>query len=220
MIERLREPLPSGWDGRTLLYGFLSRRCSRDFLAEYFEANPDVLARVSSPGGYLEAVPEVRLAARLHELGLLPEEERARFAATVSQLAVDIADPGFFTSRDVRALLRDAEFVDIRHRVRGEVIPNLGDVISDWRSNYDRESEPDDYLRPLRDQLSAYLQLYGGDVEAVEEIEVALAAVSDLAGDLEQERRIREEPEPEDLPDERLPVVPRPRRSIFDDVDE
>ena len=42
----------------------------------------------------LSAVPEVGLAVRLHEFGLLPEENRRKFVRTVSEYAVDGARLG------------------------------------------------------------------------------------------------------------------------------
>jgi hypothetical protein len=64
------------WATRQGLLGFLTRRCSKDFLELYLASNPDIFTKVSTPGLFLNSVPEVDLAVRLRELGLLPEIHR------------------------------------------------------------------------------------------------------------------------------------------------
>ena len=54
----------------------------------YFDRHPDLLDKVAKPGLLLHAVPEVDLAVRLHELGLLPDGHRKKFIATVSNYAL------------------------------------------------------------------------------------------------------------------------------------
>jgi len=56
----------SAWGAKRALQGFLSRRCSKEFVSLYLEHDPDILDRVSEPGLFLDTVPEVRLAERLH----------------------------------------------------------------------------------------------------------------------------------------------------------
>jgi hypothetical protein len=77
----------SDWGVRQNLQGFLARRCSKDFLELYLEKNPALIDMVSKPGLYLDSVPEVRLAQRLHEFGLLSQEQRKAFVRTVSEYA-------------------------------------------------------------------------------------------------------------------------------------
>ena len=77
-----KSPWLSAWGTKDALQGFLSRRCSKDFVSLYLLNNPDLLDRVSKPGLFLYAVSEVRLAERLHEFGLLPEENGKKFIET------------------------------------------------------------------------------------------------------------------------------------------
>ena len=90
MIEKLRgmrssksykSDLLSMFGARGNLQGFLTYRCSREFLSLYLQHDSDVLDEVSEPGLFLGSVPEVSLAKRLHEFGLLPDEHRRRFCS-------------------------------------------------------------------------------------------------------------------------------------------
>ncbi len=78
----------SAWDARWTLYRFLASRCSKEFLATYLVHDPDLVKKVTDPSQSGRFSPEVSLAIRLHEFGLLPEENRKAFTAKVSELAV------------------------------------------------------------------------------------------------------------------------------------
>ena len=81
--------LLSMFSARKNLQGFLARRCSKEFLSLYLRRHSDLLDQVSEPGLHLDAVPEVRLAKRLHEFGILPDEQRKKFVETVSNYALE-----------------------------------------------------------------------------------------------------------------------------------
>jgi hypothetical protein len=112
MLTRLQEftpskdykhPTLSHWGAKRALQGFLGQRCSKEFLTLYIEHNPGLLGQVSEPGLFLDSVPEVDLAQRLHEFGLLTEENRKKFVETASDYAI--------TGQDTapRYLLRDRD---------------------------------------------------------------------------------------------------------------
>lgn len=79
-----KSPWLSTFGAKRDLQGFLGRRCSKEFLLLYLQNNLDLLDQVSEPGLFLHAAPEVRLAQRLYEFALLPEEKRKKFVETVS----------------------------------------------------------------------------------------------------------------------------------------
>ena len=65
-----KSPRMAHWYSQSRLDSFLTARCSKDFLAQYIEAHPDVLPRVSDPGLMLNAVMEVDLAVRIFRTAL------------------------------------------------------------------------------------------------------------------------------------------------------
>lgn len=152
MIERLRnfsasnqykDEWMSSWGARWTLYRFLANRCSKDFLAAYLEQSPDVLQRVAKPGLSLSAVPEVDLAVRLHEFGLLPEEVRKAFIKAVSTYAVEGQDLYALDDPGVRSVFQDSEFDELVEMVRADLIPKLADVRRSAQSNHSSSDSPD-----------------------------------------------------------------------------
>ena len=107
---------------RENLQGFLAYRCSKEFLSLYLERYPRLLDQVSEPGLLLEAVPEVRLAERLYEFGLLPDEQRRKFVETVSNYAVEGLDGGALSDNAIRSLFTRDECEDLVERVRVELL--------------------------------------------------------------------------------------------------
>ena len=91
IIEKLKD-IKGTFEAKDRRLGFLTYRCSEEFLSLYLDHNPDLLYEVSNPGLYLEAVPEVPLAERLHEFGLLPNEQRRAFVEKVSGYALEGED--------------------------------------------------------------------------------------------------------------------------------
>ncbi|MFY9729213.1 MAG: hypothetical protein WAK24_01300 [Candidatus Acidiferrales bacterium] len=124
------------WGSKWALYGFLSRRCSKEFLKLYIRDNPDVLDRISEPGLMLSAMSEVDLVVRLHTLGLLPEEHRRRFIETVSRYACDGDDLSAMSNKSIRSVFMDSEFDELKRRVRSELLPRLDDVRRNRQSNH------------------------------------------------------------------------------------
>ena len=88
--QQYKLSVQSFFEVKRALHGFLSHRCSREFLSLYLEHDPEILDKVSHPGLYLEAVSEVGLAERLHEFALLPDRQRKEFVETVSDYALQV----------------------------------------------------------------------------------------------------------------------------------
>ncbi len=109
----------------------MARRCSPEFLALYLAEHPDLLTTVSKPGLLLNSVPEVDLAVRLHELGLLPEIHRKTFVETVSEYALNGEDLYALDDDGIQSVYTEEEFVDFKQRVRTELVPRLDDIRSD-----------------------------------------------------------------------------------------
>jgi energy-coupling factor transporter ATP-binding protein EcfA2 len=216
---KYKTPLYSAWHRRDRLETFLAFRCSKEFLSQYIDANPDILNRVASPGLLLNSVSEVDLAIRLNKFGLLPEDSRKRFVRTVTSYALEGEDLYALESQRIQSVFTEDELSDFRARVRSELLPKLSDVRYDWQSNHDSSSEADGYMEPLIDSFKALKVEFVDEPEIVDEIERQIQFA---------EQWIADHTADESRPDRRSltlgeadnsRVQPNTTRGIFDDID-
>jgi len=224
MIQRLRDfsasnqykvGSMSSWGARWTLYRFLANRCSKDFLAAYLEQSPDVLQRVAKPGLNLSAVSEVDLAVRLHEFGLLPEEDRKAFVETVSTYAVDGEDLYALDDPGVRSVFQDSEFDELEEAVRTDLLPKLADVRWNAQSSYSSSGSPDEHMQGILESFGILKKRFGEDEQLVKLIDREIDLVNEWISETEP-------PEPKVGP-RVLGAVEHSEekhgtRSIFDDI--
>jgi hypothetical protein len=159
------------WRVRRRLNDFLSSRCSKEFLSLYIAKHPHLLDRVAQPGLFLSAVPEVDLAIRLNEVGLLPEESRRAFVDKVIAYALDGEDLYAIESKRIQSVLTAEELSDFRARIRNELLPRLTDVRNDWEFNYDSDHEAEGHMQPLLDSFSALKKEFADEPEILRAID-------------------------------------------------
>jgi hypothetical protein len=221
-VTQYKSPVLARWYGQGRIDGFLASRCSKEFLLQYIQQHQDVLDRVSEPGLFLNSVSEVDLAIRLHELGLLPENCRQRFVATVISYAIGGEDLYALESLRIQSVFTPAELSAFRDRVRAELIPNLGDVRHTWQSNRSSDQRPDEQMDPLLESFSAMKQEFADDPEIVSkiecEIQLARAWITEKTEDDPKEDRPARTFGDVESPDNPPPQAQA--RGIFDDVDE
>ena len=207
----------SAWGATRAIQGFLSRRCSKEFLALYLAQYPELLDRVSEPGLYLDTVTEVRLAARLNEFDLLPDVNRKRFVETVSNYALTGEDADALGNATIQSLFHDDELDELRERVRVELIPRLSDVQKEWEANYSRDDAPDGHMQRLLESFATLEQCFSDDVLVISTIEQETQRTNDWVHENTQD-----EPEisPRELGNAESPDKPSSARSLFDDIDE
>jgi hypothetical protein len=225
MITRLREFSASDrykgkwmsiFGARWTLYRFLASRCSKEFLVLFLEQAPDILERVSSPGLSLSAVPEVDLAIRLHEFGLLPEENRRQFVEKVSNYAIEGEDVYALKDAGIRSVFTDREFDELVERVRTDLLPKLAELRLGVQNNYFSDP-PDEHMQDILESFSTLKKQFSDDEDVVKIIEREI----DLANEWVAET---EPPEPKVSPRVLGAVEPAEKklgtRSIFDDIDD
>ena len=195
---------------------FLARRCSREFLSLYLEHNPGLLGQVSEPGLFLDTVPEVRLAVRLHEFGLLPEEERKKFVETVSGYALSGEDADALDDDGIRTLFSEEEFKELVQRARTELLPRLDDVRREWQSNHSPGEEPEDYMQGLLEVFESLRNCFSEDENAIDLIDREKRLTNDWIAE-----NTPDEPERSPRKLEKVEVSEKLNntRSIFDDID-
>lgn len=214
--EAYKSPSLSRFGAKRALQGFLARRCSKEFLSLYLHSDPDLIADVSEPALYLYFAPEVRLAKRLHEFGLLPEEARKRFVETVSDYVLEGQDAAALDNGEIRYLFENYEFEELLEGVRGKLIPRLGEVRVEWELNHSLKDPPDEHMQQLLEFFDSLKKTLDGDVSTIslidQEIERAIEWVAkNMPDEPEKTRRKLEEIEPS--------LKPHSFRSIFDDID-
>jgi energy-coupling factor transporter ATP-binding protein EcfA2 len=226
MVTRLREfsvsdkykvQWMSSWGAKRALYQFLARRCSKEFLDLYLEEDPDILNRVSEPGLSLDVVPEVDLAVRLHEVGLLPEENRKKFVEAVSNYAIDGEDVYALEDNDIRHVFTDGEFEELVRVVRMKLLPRLAEMRERVQMNHDSSESRDEHMQRTIELFNALKMRFSDDVNAIRIIE----RETELANEWIVET---DPPEPSRSPRILGSVEPaeerRGSRSIFDDIDD
>ena len=230
VIQRLEESssastfksaLLSGWFAHSEVNRFLAFRCSREFLSIYLGKHPKTLDEVSSPGLYLSAVSEVDFAIRLHEFGLLPEENRKRFISTVSSYALEGEDLYALESPAIQTVFNQSELDELRSRVRAELLPNLAEVRSSWQCKRSSDLDPDQHMQPFLDSLSALKGEFSDDEEVVAQVDREIALAEDwisrhMPQHLENQRTKAPSFGDVDASAQSLSQA----RGIFDDIDE
>ena len=215
--ERRLDSVPSFGARHNLLY-FLARRCSKEFLSLYLEHNPDVFPQGSDLSLPLYAGPEVPLAERLHEYGLLPEEYREDLVEWVSNYALQGIDGGALHDQRIQSLFTDDEFADFLQRVRTEVLSELDDIRWDWESSFSRrEGSPEGYMDEFLRTLKALKAWFAYDERSVRllnhQVSLTRQWIEENTYDEDKDRHLRR------LGAVQVPEELRGTRSIFDDVD-
>ena len=212
-----KSPRLSAFGARSELQGFLARRCSKEFLSLYIARDPQLVDSAAEPGLSLDSVPEVRVAQRLHDFGLLPENKRRRFVETVSNYAIDGRDMSALEDDRIRALFTDQEYSDLLERVRGELLPRLDDVRMDWEINHASTELPEEYMDQLLAWFDTLKGIFADDEVATDIIEQETDAVREWILENtpdEPERSART------LGTVEATKAPQSERSIFDDIDD
>jgi hypothetical protein len=225
MLDKLEEitksrAYKSAWlstfDARRHLQGFLARRCSKEFLTLYLNKHPQLLAKVSEPGLMLSVVPEVRLAKRLHEFGLLPEENRRKFVETVSDYAAEGQDTDALDSASIRSLFTDDEYEKLVQRVRAELLSKLDEVRVEHQSNHTSDEPPEEHMYQILSSFETLKKCFSDDADAVKIIDREIRHANEWIGEHTPDEPKRN---PRKLGTVGTPERSNSGRSIFDDID-
>ena len=224
MVSKLKDlpkrssSLITAWQGRDL-QGFLTYRCSKEFLSLYLSSDSDLLTEISEPGMFLDSVPEVNLAKRLYDFSLLPETNRSKFVETVIEYAALGLDPGALTNSDVRSMFTNSDLDNLTHRLQVEVLPRVAEIRSEWETNRPTELPADQYMQPLIELFKALKEEFGAEESAAKVIDNEVMLLEEWIGqNMPWEDENDEDSWLLDLDD--LPNSPQSTRSIFYDIDE
>jgi hypothetical protein len=218
VVQRLGELEGKKWDEQRSRNQFLARRCDKAFLGQFLNKPPGFIESLPI-WSHLNSISEAPVFARLHRYGLLPESERKRFVAEVTELAVDTPDSGFL-DEELRSIFTKDELPKTLQTVKDKLLPNLDDVIWSWRSNRSGSKQSvEDYFYDLISELDGFEEEFSEYAKAVKQIDEAL----------QQIKRVVEETSSGETDFERDGDLYRSGsgstfdsggRSVFDDVDE
>ena len=158
---------------QTKVANFLVTRCSPDFLARHGSSLRALDVDPDEPGS-------LRIAARLHALGLLAEPVRLSIVAYYERIAVDWLDLRILTDQDLAGLVQPNELERVTERLRDEVIVNLDSYIEIEKDNFDGSEAPDDVARRLRRGLETLLIAFPNNDEVERRIEEAGERIDSL----------------------------------------
>lgn len=225
MIARLTEFTASvnyksehlaNWDAKWALHLFLTRRCSKEFLALYLESNPELVNQVCRPSLRLNFSSEVKLAVRLNDFALLREGSKKIFVEAVSAYAISGEDVYALDDSGIRRMFTDAEFNSFVARVRSELLPRLDKVREKEQEGFAAVDPADEYMEHLLDIFKALKNKFCDDAGAVEIIEREIDLVEDWIRNNDHELLDRA---PRSLDTAGAIDKPHGSRSIFDDID-
>ena len=190
VIEKIRDLDTSKWFNKSSLCRFLSYRCDKRFLSQFLNEVPDFVSRLR-PGSYLYANSDVDILSRLHELGILPESARIDAVAQIKSLAIRTPDSGFLRD-NVKSLLSEFELTEILQAIKSDLLPDLEEIVNDWKNDYDGEDEPDTYFDELISAINDYKHEFEECKESQQLIQHALDQAYEAIGDLRSEYRPRD----------------------------
>jgi hypothetical protein len=166
---------------------FLAFRCGADFIRRFLARSPDYIAQLYVMS-YFYAVSAIDVLNTLNAVGLLPEETRLAYVATVRELAVRTPDAGFL-DRETVSFLTGLEVQEILEDVRTKLLPVLSNEVDNWSDNYDPTESPSDYFRSLKSALNAFADALDGDIDALVQIQSGLDAIDEVIAQRDGEGR-------------------------------
>lgn len=208
------------WNARNLIYRFLQRRCSDEFLRVYLSLDPELPERLTKFTSYVDAVPEPALLARLHEARLLDDSLRRRAVEHMAYLAVTTPDARWLVNHAWSILMTDDDRAELMAAVRDELTPRLESAVSEWVDQADQQDEDD----PIPSHLLEYSTAF--EAEGDTTTANAFAEARELYDQLKQSTHFEHdgwEPRRKGKGDLLLgpeSVAAQYSRSIFDDIDQ
>lgn len=226
LVSRLRHT-PDEWHGNWLLFHFLSYRASEAVLAKTIRQFPELLSRSCWQTELVGNDPRITTYARVHRLGLLPDNLRVEAADRLESAALNSLDLSFFAEEDILALIPSLRLVGLGLEIRATILPSINDRIDEITANADLDEEPDSHFEKLLGMLER-VEMIGVDADASDLIDDARMEVKRSIDALEDRKRERDEQEEGDADwthiitqkkEESPPSVVTTNRSVFDDVD-
>ena len=197
------------------LGSFLANRCSGDFLKIYF-TDVEEMSRLPEKIDMLFN-NNLHILRRLYSDKLLPEDIRKEASHRICSLSLENNSSDFMSKHFVGELLTHEEVSVQWDELKDQVLSNESEIISEIRSNWDGEGEPEDQFLDLIETLNL-IDEKGCDEEKVMSLSL-LNEIRATISEMDEQRAPAAEYdnlEAEEITSE-LSII---TRSIFDDIDE
>ena len=132
---------------------FMSYRSSRAVNELLIARRPDVLKGFSHFTAPIKDDADASLMSKLHRQGILLEEHRLNFVASVISNLIDEGDASFLEGPYLEDVLTSAEMNEVLRVAREEVFPRLDDYVENLRSSWDPEYPPDEHFNQLEESV-------------------------------------------------------------------
>lgn len=197
------------------IYYFLQYRCSDDFIRIFLAIYPHFLTKIQACP-YLSYCTEVKFAARVYGLGLLPEGIRKNIANDIKKLSLSLHDAGFIAF--CGSILTDDDVAYLTKEIGNNIKNDFTSVLSAWKSNYDHDNESaSEYFSPLKDALDDYKNFFSHDKEIQEHLSRHMKSIEAIIEELDEDEDSSSSHSPFTVPS--TVQESDGTRSIFDDVD-
>ncbi|MDK1348946.1 hypothetical protein QNO09_37985 [Streptomyces sp. 378] len=207
---------------------FFTTRCSDAFLEHYTETDPGFVPGMMNFGAYLGSDRKPEVLARLHQAGLISEDEHEEIVQTLTDYAVSVPDAGWVDTSHWNIILSEGERKGILEEVREELLSPTSTLLSDWSSNRygNIDRTPEEYYDPLREALETYRDSLADQPDIAAEFSGLLTRIEELIAyenaEADEEQEVKSQPNtpPVKIPTTQLDPAINYQRSIFDDIDD
>ena len=198
------------------LSSFLRRRCSGEFLKQYFSQIEPIDSLPSQIGFLRKYDDALILLCRLHASRLLPESNRRAAVERISDLAIQWYSCEFVEA-PINQLLTNEEREALLAELSDVLFSNASDIIHESKESWDEEEDPSELFSILKTTLD-YFEQNETEENQLQVVEF-LAEINDAILDMAAEQS--DSPSFSALDAEKTPAsIELHELSIFNDIDE
>ncbi|MBE5314912.1 MAG: hypothetical protein H4O13_05850 [Xanthomonadales bacterium] len=204
-----------------VLFSFLALRASDAVLRQVFSANPSIIRRKSESAWRIRADGRVRTFARLHKLGLLPEDLREDVSRQLEDALLHHQDASLLDYEDLLALLTPYQLLGLSTRIYEDLVDEMPDRINSIEHDADLNLQPSENFDQIKEYVESIASVFSDSNLIVDAISTIQDDLADAIGRV-AERQEREFQSGTWVGDDIAPravVAPVGGRSMFSDVD-
>jgi len=180
LIERILEAAQDSSNiGR--IQRFLAYHASDEVCRTVIVQKPKILTQSGSLYWSIHFDSKIKLHTRALSLGVLPDSVRRESAARLETALFQDYDVHFLSDNAMLSLFKPDFLIQLKDKIKEELLPNIPDAISDIEQNvdYDDEFEPDSVFEEMEGAISQLGDFFSGDDAAEDLIYDAENAIYD-----------------------------------------
>jgi hypothetical protein len=185
--------------GEDQIASFLMTRCEYNFIKIFMQTYPEFLKPLSRHTYIAIFMPIGKLAIRLAELGLLPEDARQHFGACVAATVTETGDLEPLVDEKVRVVLNRDELAKLEQFAKTEFFQRFADFLADCENDWDEEDDPEEAFNTLSRSLEVVAEIGDSNEDIKRAIEGATSDIESAIEDLTERYRPPAEADYDDL---------------------